>query len=62
MGHIRNDRALVALVITSVGSPAAAVPALHGIGCLVLADVATLTHARKVIADLGPSIERPKER
>nr|MDH4390002.1 nitronate monooxygenase [Aquabacterium sp.] len=40
----------VELVITSVGSPAAAVPALHGIGCLVLADVATLAHARKAIA------------
>jgi nitronate monooxygenase len=40
----------VELVITSVGSPAAAVPALHGIGCRVLADVATLAHARKAIA------------
>ncbi len=40
----------VELVITSVGSPAAAVPALHGIGCLVLADVATLAHARKALA------------
>jgi nitronate monooxygenase len=40
----------VELVITSVGSPAAAIPALHGIGCLVLADVATLEHARKAIA------------
>ncbi len=40
----------VELVITSVGSPAPVVPALHGIGCLVLADVATLEHARKAIA------------
>ena len=40
----------VELVITSVGSPAPAVAALHDIGCLVLADVATLGHARKAIA------------
>lgn len=40
----------VELVITSVGSPAPVVQALHGIGCLVLADVATLAHARKAIA------------
>ena len=40
----------VELVITSVGSPAPVVSALHGIGCLVLADVATLEHARKAIA------------
>jgi nitronate monooxygenase len=40
----------VELVITSVGSPAPVVDALHGIGCLVLADVATLAHARKAIA------------
>lgn len=40
----------VELVITSVGSPAPTVAALHGIGCLVLADVATLAHARKAIA------------
>jgi len=33
-----------------VGSPAPVVSALHGIGCLVLADVATLEHARKAIA------------
>jgi nitronate monooxygenase len=38
------------MVITSVGSPAPAVAALHGIGCLVLADVATMLHARKAIA------------
>ena len=40
----------VELVITSVGSPAPVISALHGIGCLVLADVATLEHARKAIA------------
>lgn len=40
----------VELVITSVGSPAPAVEALHAVGCLVLADVATLAHARKAIA------------
>ena len=40
----------VEMVITSVGSPAPVVSALHGIGCLVLADVATLEHARKAIA------------
>ena len=40
----------VELVITSVGSPAPAVAALHGVGCLVLADVATLKHARQALA------------
>jgi nitronate monooxygenase len=40
----------VEIVITSVGSPAPAVAALHAIGCLVLADVATIAHARKAIA------------
>ena len=40
----------VEMVVTSVGSPAPALAALHGIGCLVLADVATLGHARKAIA------------
>lgn len=39
----------VELVITSVGSPTPVIPALHDIGCLVLADVATLAHARKAI-------------
>jgi nitronate monooxygenase len=37
------------LVITSVGSPAPAVAALHDAGCLVLADVASLRHARRAI-------------
>lgn len=40
----------VPAVITSVGSPAAVVPALHAGGCLVLADVATLHQARKAAA------------
>lgn len=39
----------VELVITSVGSPAPVVEALHGIGCLVLADVASLKHARRAL-------------
>nr|WP_240538178.1 nitronate monooxygenase [Bradyrhizobium yuanmingense] len=39
----------VEIVITSVGSPAPAVDALHGIGCLVLADIASLYHAEKAI-------------
>ena len=38
------------LVITSVGSPAPAVGALHDAGALVLADVATLRHADRAIA------------
>ena len=40
----------VELVVTSVGSPASVVQPLHDIGCLVLADVATLTQARKALA------------
>lgn len=40
----------VEMVITSVGSPAAVIPALHDIGCLVLADVSTLAHAHKALA------------
>ena len=38
------------LVITSVGSPAAAIPALHDIGCKVLADVGSLRHAERAMA------------
>ncbi|MGU3587213.1 NAD(P)H-dependent flavin oxidoreductase [Rhodococcus sp. C26F] len=38
------------VVITSVGSPAAAVDPLHDIGALVLADVATLGHAQRAVA------------
>jgi nitronate monooxygenase len=40
----------VEVVITSVGSPAAVVGPLHEVGVLVLADVATLAHARKAAA------------
>lgn len=40
----------VELVITSVGSPVAAVGPLHDIGCLVFADIATVRHAKKAIA------------
>lgn len=39
----------VELVITSVGSPAAAVAPLHDVGCLVLADIASLRHAEKAL-------------
>ncbi|MCP5198870.1 MAG: nitronate monooxygenase [Gammaproteobacteria bacterium] len=39
------------LVITSVGSPRAVVPALHRAGCQVYADVATLRHVDKALAD-----------
>ncbi len=39
----------VELVITSVGSPAGVVQPLHDIGCLVLADVASVRHAEKAI-------------
>jgi nitronate monooxygenase len=53
--RLKDDLTCVArhgaeVVITSVGSPAAAVPALHDAGCLVLADVATLRHAEQAIA------------
>ncbi|NUZ07418.1 NAD(P)H-dependent flavin oxidoreductase [Piscinibacter koreensis] len=40
----------VAMVIVSVGSPAAVVGPLHGAGCLVFADVASLLHAEKALA------------
>lgn len=39
----------VEVVITSVGSPASVLPALHERGIYVLADVATLHHARRAI-------------
>lgn len=39
------------IVITSVGSPAAAVQPLHAVGTTILADVATLRHARQAIDD-----------
>lgn len=37
------------IVITSVGSPAAVVPTLQENGCLVLADVASVHHAKRAI-------------
>jgi nitronate monooxygenase len=37
------------VVITSVGSPAPAVAALHDCGCLVFADIATLHHAERAL-------------
>jgi nitronate monooxygenase len=40
----------VEMVITSVGSPEAAVAPLHDVGCLVFADIASLRHAEKAIA------------
>src|SRR5580693_10206201 len=40
----------VEIVVTSVGSPAPAIPRLHRVGCLVFSDVATLGHARKAVA------------
>ncbi len=39
----------VEMVITSVGSPLAAIAPLHDVGCLVFADVASLRHAEKAI-------------
>lgn len=39
----------VEIVITSVGSPAPAVPPLREIGCLVFADVASLHHAERAV-------------
>ena len=64
-GRLKDDLACVVrhgaeLVITSVGSPAPAVPALHDAGCLVLADVATLRHAEQAIA-AGAKLKRPVE-
>ncbi|MDO9433913.1 nitronate monooxygenase family protein [Hydrogenophaga sp.] len=46
----RVIREKVELVITSVGSPAALIGPLHGAGCRVFADVATLAHAEKALA------------
>lgn len=37
------------VVITSVGSPAAVIPKLHAGGCMVLADVARVSHARRAV-------------
>lgn len=39
----------VEMVIASVGSPEAVVKQLHDIGCLVLADVASIRHAEKAL-------------
>ncbi len=39
----------VEMVITSVGSPAAVIEALHSVGCKVFADVASLRHAHKAL-------------
>jgi nitronate monooxygenase len=52
--RLTEDLACVArhgaqMVITSVGSPAPALAALHDAGCLVLADVASLRHAQLAI-------------
>ena len=53
-GRLTEDLGVVArhgteIVITSVGSPAPALAALHDAGCLVLADVASLRHAERAI-------------
>lgn len=40
----------VEVVITSVGAPDPVVAPLHDIGCLVLADVASVRHAEKAVA------------
>ena len=43
----------VEMVITSVGSPAAAVGPLHDVGAQVFADIASLRHAEKAGCDLA---------
>jgi nitronate monooxygenase len=52
--RLKDDLALLVkhkteIVITSVGSPAPAVAALHDIGCTVLADIATIHHAERAL-------------
>jgi nitronate monooxygenase len=52
--RLRDDLACVLrhgarMVITSVGSPAQVISPLHGIGCVVLADVASIAHAEKAL-------------
>ncbi len=42
-------RRRVPLVVTSVGSPKPVIGPLHDAGCLVLADVASMTHAHKAL-------------
>ena len=54
--HLREHlaclvRERVEMVITSVGSPRQVVEPLHEAGCRVFADVATLAHAEKALAD-----------
>jgi nitronate monooxygenase len=44
-------RERVEMVITSVDSPRPVVGPLHDVGCRVFADVATLVHAEKALAD-----------
>jgi nitronate monooxygenase len=44
-------RERVELVITSVGSPRRVIGPLHDVGCRVFADVASLVHAEKALAD-----------
>jgi nitronate monooxygenase len=46
----------VEIVITSVGSPAAAVGPLHDVGAQVFADIATLRHAEKAIEAGGDGL------
>ncbi|ABB05791.1 NAD(P)H-dependent flavin oxidoreductase [Burkholderia lata] len=53
-GRLRDEVALIVrhcveMAITSVGSPAPVIPALHAAGCLVFADVASIRHARRAI-------------
>ena len=53
-GRLKDDLAVllrhdVEMVITSVGSPASVLPALHKRDILVFADIATLHHARRAI-------------
>ncbi|MFM0395501.1 NAD(P)H-dependent flavin oxidoreductase [Paraburkholderia phytofirmans] len=51
---LRRELALIVrhrveMVITSVGSPAPVIPALHDAGCLVFADVASIRHAHRAL-------------
>lgn len=53
-GRLKDDLAVILkygceMAITSVGSPAPVVPALHDHDCLVLADVATVHHAERAL-------------
>jgi nitronate monooxygenase len=52
--RLKEDLALLVkhkteIVITSVGSPAPAVAALHDVGCTVLADIASIRHAERAL-------------